>query len=194
MAIRSSSYYERQAEEAKKRETFLRTLVPRPAGTTVVQRGATTTGLYRSMLIKQGSSPAIFELDVLTAALTAVGGLEACGLLSAMPAATAGTTAQGTPLRVRGSGMKPSRAHWYKGNTPTVQTSRWGTNWTKYYAPKSHQSVPISDATGTLVAVADVQARFDLIFKDAAQKVELLGAKNGRAYLEFERISYSSRT
>lgn len=194
MAIRSSSYYERQAEEAKKRETFLRTRPPRPAGTTVSQRGATTEGLYRSMLIKQGTNPAIFSVDVLTLSLTAVGGLDDCGLLSAMPTAAAGATAQNTPLRVRGSGMKPTRVHWYKGNTPTVQTSRWGTNWTKYYAPKSHQSVPISDAVGASVTVSDVQARFDLIFKDPGRKVELLGAKNGRAYLEFERVSYSSRT
>ena len=194
MVIRSSSYYERQAEEAKKRETYMRTRPPRPETTVVKQRGATTEAFYRSMLIKQGSDPAIFSVDVLASSLAAVGGPSACGLLEAMPAATAGSTAQNTPLRVRGSGMKPSRAHWYKGMaTPTVKQSRWGTNWTKYYDNDSHQSVPMSDLTGSSISPAKVQSVFDAIFKGAT-KTQLLGTKNGRAYLEFERISYSSRT
>jgi hypothetical protein len=191
MAIRSSSYYERQAEEAKKRETYMRNRPPRPVGATVTQKGGTTTTFYRSMLIKQGSSPAIFSVDVLTTSLDAVGGATACGLLATMPT-DAGT--QNTPLRVRGSGMKPSRAHWYKGvASPSVRQSKWGTNWTKYYDNNSHQSVPLSDATGTVVAIADVQTVFNSIFSGAT-KTQLLGTKNGRAYLEFERVSLSSRT
>lgn len=198
MAIRSSSYYERQAEEAKKRETYFRTRPPKPEATTIVQKGATVTALYRSMLIRQDGKPAIFEATVLKQSLEDAGGKDACGLLSAMPTAAAGATEQNTPLRMRGSGMKPTRAHWYKGTTtPTVQRSKWDTNWSKYYEPKSHKSVPMSDATGTTVAPDDIRVLFDAIFTRpgtdgiVGPNTTLLGTKNGRAYLEFERVSLS---
>ena len=198
MAIRSSSYYERQAEEAKKRETYFRTRPPKPAATAIVQKGATVSALYRSMLIKQDGKPAIFEVSMLQQSLEDAGGRDACGLLAAMPAAATGESAQNTPLRVRGSGMKPTRAHWYKGTTtPTVQQSKWGTNWAKYYDNKSHKSVPMSDATGTAVAPDDIRTLFDAIFTRPGEggvigpNTTLLGTKNGRAYLEFERVSLS---
>jgi hypothetical protein len=200
MAIRSSNYYERQAEEAKKRETYFRTRPPRPANSTVVQREPTVSVLYRSMLIKQDGDPAIFSVDVDSQALADVGGTAKCGLLAALPTPEAGSTAQNTPLRLRGSGMKPTRAHWYKGvATPTVAQSKWGTNWTKYYETKSHKSVPMSTPSGTTVAIDQIRALFDAIFTttvDGATKANttLLGTKNGRAYLEFERAAFARRS
>lgn len=175
---RPSWYYERQAREAQARETFLQNYQGPPAGTQIQQRGPSTDVFYRSMALLDASDHLIFSTSVQTDTLTQVTATEA-GLLTTLGS---GQTAN----RLRNSGVKPSRAHWYRGDTtPTRQTSRWGTSYSRYYAAGSHRSIPFSVASGVFTP-DDLRDRFTTLFGPGGTKRTLLGAANGRAYLELE--------
>lgn len=184
--IRPAWYYQRQATEAQARATFLQNRTAPPAGTTIEQRGASTDLFYRSLLQRAGTDALIYKVSVLNSTLALVSAAQA-GLMT--------TLASGEiALRVRGSGVKPTKLHWYKGDgTPTRQRSQWGTSWTRYYdstAGQSHFSIPFSKATGIFDG-GDLQDAFEALFGASGSRRALLGASNGRAYVTFEQVSSS---
>lgn len=181
---RPSWYYTRQAQEAQARETFLQNYAGPPANTIVEQRGASTDLFYRSLSLVSGTEHTEFIVQVPNTTLAQVTAAEA-GLL---------TTTTGAPLKIRGSGVKPSRAHWYQGDpTPRYETSRWNTSYIRYYSRGTHKSVPFSIATGLFDADA-LRDAFSGLFGPSGTKRALLGATNGRAYLELEvaNLSFNS--
>lgn len=179
-------YYTRQAQEATARANYFANRVP-SADTTVNSRGASTTLYYRSMLLTDGTDPLIFSVNVLNSTLAAVPAAQA-GLLTVLGAGD-------FALPMRGSGVKPTMARWYKGAaTPTAKNTAWGTRRIQYYdaSDGSHKSIPISRATGTITP-AEIQTAFNTIF-NGGNKTALLGTQNGRAFLEFERTPFSTQT
>lgn len=190
--LKPSWYYEKQAQEAQAREQYFLNRPAPPDGTAVVSRGSSTDLFYRSLLQKDagGTDPVIYKVSVYDDNLAIVSATEA-GLMTALGT---GEVAQ----RLRGSGVKPTKVHWYKGaTTPVRMKSEWNTSWTKYYdtsGGRSHYSTPFSKASGAFTA-ADLQTQFNALFGEGGSKRTLaLGTQNGRAYLEYERVPLSAST
>ncbi|UBF28326.1 hypothetical protein K9N68_10845 [Kovacikia minuta CCNUW1] len=182
-------YYERKATAATARAQYYANRQPPATGTAIQSRGAATDVFYRSLLQKFGTNPAVYRIAVDNDTLSKVTATEA-GLKTTL-------ASDEVPLRIRGSGVKPTRVHWFAGDpTPTVQRTAWNTKWVRYYSTagdQSHYSVPFSKASGT-VTPDDLQDAFDGLFGAGGSKRALLGAANGRAYLEFERAPVSATT
>lgn len=171
---------EKQLAEARAREEYYaNTARPNPTGP-VNQRGETTTLYYRSLIFGDGVEPFIYQVDVVN------------DLLTDLTAADLGLNAtlgvNETALRLRGSGVKPSKIHYYRGlETPARNDTPWGSQTIKYYDGPI-RSAPFSQASGAFGA-QDLRARFDGFFGGGGSKRNLLGPRNGRAWLEFETAS-----
>lgn len=183
--IKPSWYYEKQAAEAAKRETYYRTArPPKPPGTAVVQR-PTRQIYYRSLNQKANNESIIYSMQANEAALTAVTAAKA-GITTTAPT---GTTDIVLP---RPKGFFPTRANWYKGTaTPATATTPYQTSYPRYYdkaaGVQSHFSIPMSMVTGE-VTVAGIKLLFDAIFNPGGvANTTLLGTKNGRASLTLEK-------
>ncbi|MBD0268567.1 MAG: hypothetical protein ICV77_09765 [Cyanobacteria bacterium Co-bin8] len=186
---KTAAYYRRQADIAEAREAYYRTARPVPTGTVVQSRGGATDLYYRSLNLIEDTEPLIFRVPVLNSTLQRMTAAE-LGLLSNL---TAGDNA----LRVRGSGLSPTKVHWFQGDaTPTRQRTEWGSNWTKYYnetGGRSHYSAPFSAATGQITG-SSLVARFNGLFGPAGSKRALLGTANGRAWLEMEQVAIAANS
>lgn len=182
--MRPAWYYERQAQEAQARATYFQNRQPPPAGTTVEQRGASTDLFYRSLLQRSGTDSLIYKVSVLDSTLSRISAVQA-GLKTTLGA-------DEVALRLRGSGLKPTRMHWYRGKTtPTRERSPWNTSWTQYYdetGGQSHFSIPLSKATGVFDG-GDLLDAFEGLFGPTGTQRALLGATNGRAYVTMEQVS-----
>lgn len=184
--IRPSWYYERQAREANAREAFRTNYSGPPEGTTINSRPPTTTVYYRSLLVKDGTDHRTFLTSVANPTLAIVSAASA-GLLTVAPVGE-------TILPLRGSGITPSKASWYAGDSnPVYESSDWGTRYARYYQPGTHKSIPISDDAGEFTP-QDVMARFNLLFGVGGSARAALGAQNGRAQLTLERLSIAQLT
>jgi len=180
---KSSWYYERQATTAKAREDYYRNNPPAPPAGAIEQRGETSTLYYRSLLQFNGLDPLIYRVDVRDETLALVPATD-LGLLTTLGAGE-------TALRLRGSGVKPTKIHWYQGAaTPTRSTTPWGSSVSRYYADNIY-SAPFSQAVGVFSA-KDLAEAFDGLFGAGGSRLALLGPANGRAWIEFEQapISY----
>lgn len=183
--MRPEWYLRRQLAQAEARNTFFQNYQGPAETAAIQQRGATTSLYYRSLLLRDGVDPELFTVNVLDTTLASFPATDA-GLLAAVPAGA-------VPQRVRGSGLQPTRAFWYRGDgTPTRRTSRWGTRYTAYHASGSHRSIPFSQGTGVFDG-PDLVARFNTLFGPGGTRRALLGS-GGRAHLEFEEISISQLT
>lgn len=184
--LKPAYYYQKKATEAQARADYYRTRPAPTTGTTVNTRGPATPLYYRSMLLRAGINPLIYAVSVDNDTLQGVTAAQA-GLLTEL--------ADGdVALRMRGSGVKPTRLHWMRGDTtPTRVRTDWNTSWTRYYTAGggSHKSMPFSRATGA-VTPTELQDAFDGLFGASGTKRSLLGTANGRAYLEFERAPISA--
>lgn len=187
MARRRPSYQlARELREANQRETFIENYTGPVQGTTVQSRGPTTELYYRSLAQSVGADRVIYKVNVDNDTLTQVPAADA-GLLTTL-------TATQIAQRLRGSGVKPSRLHWYRGDaTPTYVTSRYGTSYVRSYVPGSNRSIPFSIATGAFSA-DDLNDQFQILFGNGGTRRALLGAANGRAYVELERAPISANS
>ncbi|MBD2425260.1 hypothetical protein [Phormidium sp. FACHB-1136] len=190
MALKQPWYYTRQATIAQARQAYFANKGPSTPGP-IEQRGASTTLYYRSLALRVGAEPMIFSVNVSESTLALVTAAE-LGLKTTLGAGEAA-------LRLRGTGIKPSRVHWYKGETTPVRTSTpWGSSVSRYYensGGQSHYSAPFSQASGAFTA-ADLFDDFEAIFGtvEGSKRAALLGTKNGRAWLELERAPMSFMT
>lgn len=186
---RPAWYYERQAREATARENFFKNRVPPTEDTTIQSRGAQTEVYYRSLIMLDGTDHLIYVTQVPAATLNLVTAAEA-GLKTTL---ASGETAS----RLRGSGVKPTRLHWYRGSTnPVRRSTAWGTKVARYYddaGGRSHYSTPFSRATGVFNA-DDVKDAFTALFGPGGSKRNLLGTQNGRAYISWETATVSANT
>jgi hypothetical protein len=185
--------YQRQLDKATARENYYRTKTPTTS--TVVKDRKQVQLFYRSMFVKFGTQPLIYAVRPTEAAITAIGGAGDAGLLAAMPTGAADQT---VPLPIRGSGVTPTKACWYKGaTTPVGDATPWSSRWIRYYdkpaTGQSHFSVPFSRASGA-VNSAEIQGAFNALFGPTGSKKALLGTENGRAWLDLEKapLAYSS--
>lgn len=180
--MKPAYYYQRKATIAQARDTYRENNPPAPASGPIEGRGAATDLYYRSLSLTNGSDPLIFVVKVPTATLGLISATQ-LGLPTALTAGQVG-------LRLRGSGVKPSKVHWFAGDaTPTRQSTPWGSSWAKYYADKSY-SAPFSRATG-LFNASDLRDAFEALFGTGGTERALLGAANGRAWLELEQAAIS---
>jgi len=182
--IKPSWYYERQAQLANAREAYYRDRTPPTTPTTIESRGASTSLFYRSLNMISGTDHLIYGVDVYDDTLARVG----AGPLGLMTALGAGEVA----LRMRGSGIKPTKAHWYRGTTTPVRTTTpWGSRVSRYYddqGGQSHFSAPFSRASGVFNG-ADLMDAFQGLFGASGTVRAQLGAQNGRAWLELEEVN-----
>lgn len=184
---RPAWYYERQAREANARQQFLANREPPEPGGTIESRGASTDVFYRSLLIRDGLESRVYKTQARAEALTIVSAAQA-GLLTAAPTNV-------TPQPVRGSGLRPTRIHWYRGAaTATRERSPWNTSWNKYYQEGTHASLPFSRASGAFDAADLVEAFNGLFGASGTVRAQALGAQNGRAHITFERAPFSAQT
>ncbi len=186
--MRPVYYYQRQADNAQARADYYRTRQPPPEGQAVTSRGPSTTLYYRSLILKSGTDHRFYTVNVLNDNLQRLPAADA-GLLAALPAGESSSP-------IRNSGVRPSRIHWYSGSAAAVvRRTAWNTAWTQYYdaGQRSHYSVPFCIATGAFSA-DDLVAQFDLLFGAAGSRRALLGAQNGRAYVQFEKANISSNS
>lgn len=185
MGRKPAWYLERQLQEAQARENYYKTYVPPESGE--VQQREKSTAYYKSLNLKSGANHLLFKVEVGTASLSAIGGIAAVGLLDTPPENT-------VPLPARNN-IKPSRISWYAGKaTPTVGRTAWNTRKVTYYdkvGDQSHFSVPVSDAGATFTS-QDLVSKFNALFGPSGSKRSLLGAKNGRAWLDLEEYTISS--
>lgn len=182
-------YYTRQAAEATARANYYATKAPPVDGTTVNSRGASTRLIYHSLILRNGTDPSPFYVNVLNANLA---------LITATEAGLATTPASGeSPLPIRGTGVKPSKISWYRGDaTPVRKRTAWNSSYTKYYdstGGRSHYSMPFSDTTGTFDA-DDLRTKFDALFGASGTKRAQLGTANGRAQLTLEYVPISANS
>lgn len=183
--IKPAYYYERQLAITNARDTYLRTNPPPVNPGPIVGRGATVDLYYRSMSLLNGLEPIIFGVKVPTATTTLVTAAQ-LGLMTILGASE-------VALRLRGSGVKPTKLHWYAGDpTPTREASPWGSKWSKYYLDKTY-SAPFSQATGVVTAT-ELRDSFEALFGTGGSKRALLGTANGRAWLELEQAPASFTT
>jgi hypothetical protein len=183
--IKPAYYYQRQLTIAQARDQYRINNPPANISGPIADRGATTDLFYRSLTLTNGADPVIFGIKVPDATLALVSAAQ-LGLLTALGAGD-------VSLRLKGSGVKPSKVHWYAGNTaPTRVRTAWGSTWSKYYDDKSY-SAPISKTTGVFSA-SDLRDAFEAMFRSGGSERALLGTRNGRAWLELEQanISFSS--
>lgn len=184
--MRQPWYYERQAAEAERRANYFRTRTPPTEDRTINSRGATTDLYYRSLIQMEGTDHLNYSVSVPNATLTLLPATDA-GLLTTLPS---GETSQ----RLRGSGLKPTKIHWYKGRaTPIRRPSAWQTSVAVYHEDNSHKSIPFSRATGNFDA-NDIKTAFNGLFGAGGTRRTLLGTTNGRAYLSWEKVSVSAGT
>lgn len=186
--IRPSWYYERQATIANAREAYRRSNPPTPP-TTVRGRGPTTDVWYRSLALVDGTEHRVFKTAVDNDTLSIVTAANA-GLATTAPVDTA-------IFPLRGSGLTPTKLFWQRGiATPTRVRTPWGSSYIKYYEGnntdniRTHYSMPFSKATGPFSA-ADLRAAFNTIMSGGG-RTTMLGAENGRAYLQLERAPISA--
>lgn len=189
MAIKKAWYYERQAAQATARENYFRNRTAPQEETAIESRGAQTELYYRSLIQIEGTDHLIYTVQVPNANLNLLGASEA-GLKTTLASTE-------TALRLRGSGMKPTRIRWYRGSTnPVRKRTAWGTLSARYYdsaGGRSHYSVPFSKATGVFTA-DDLKDAFNTLFGPGGTKRSLLGAANGRAYIDWEKVTVSANT
>lgn len=182
-------FYERQAKEATARENYYKNFTPPAEDTTIKDRGSQTEVFYRSMIQISGTNHLIYVTQVPATTLSKVSAAEA-GLKTTLESTE-------TALRLRGSGVKPTRIHWYQGAAnPVRKSTPWGTKVARYYdtgAEQSHYSVPFSRATGVFDS-NDIKTAFNALFGPGGSKRGLLGAKNGRAYLDWEHVAVSANS
>jgi hypothetical protein len=192
--VKPAWFYQRKATAAEAREDYLRNNPPAPPTGAIDQRGASREAFYRSLLLMDGNNnPLIFQVTVPDDALLVIGnntdpaaGLTAVGLKAALDPGEAA-------LRLRGSGVKPTRIHWYEGaTTPTRESTPWGTRFAKYYEDRVY-SLPFSEASGVFNAHA-LRTSFTQMFGSGGSKRSLLGTKNGRAWLDYESAPISATT
>lgn len=192
--VKPAWFYQRKATAAEARENYLRNNPPAPPTGPINQRGASTDLYYRSLLLLDGNSaPLIFKvtapndaLSLIGATADVAGGSAAVGLKETLDVGEAA-------LPIRGSGVSPSRIHWYEGATTPQRTSTpWGTRVSKYYEDRVY-SLPISERTGVFTA-RNLMADFQGLFGSGGTKRALLGLKNGRAWLDFEKTTTSAST
>lgn len=187
--IKPAWYYERQATITRAREQFYANRTAPTTPTTIQSRGPSTDLFYRSLNLANGTDPVIFRVSVNNDTLGAISATQ-LGL-----AATLSSTE--VALRLRGSGVKPTRVHWYRGAaTPTRRTTSWGSRVSRYYdtqGNRSHFSAPFSKASGTVTG-PEIQDRFNALFGPSGTLRALLGAQNGRAWLELERVAFSANS
>ncbi len=184
--MRPAWYYQRQADQAEARANYFRNRQPPPEGQAVQSRGPAVTAYYRSLLVKDGTEHRVFSTSVYQDTITRLP-LADAGLLTTLPA---GTSAR--PLRK--SGVRPTKIHWYSGNAnATVVRTQWNSAWVRYYdaTGRSHFSIPFSEATGAF-GPEQLTDQFELLFGTGGSRRALIGAQNGRAYIEFERASISA--
>jgi hypothetical protein len=182
-------YYERQARDASARENYFKNRTPPAEDTTIESRGAQTEVYYRSLIQLSGTDHLIYTTQVPAATLNLVTAAEA-GLKTTLAAGE-------TSSRLKGSGVRPTRVKWYRGaTTPVRKTTAWGTKSARYYddqAGRSHYSIPFSRATGVFGA-DDLKDAFVALFGPGGSKRNLLGAANGRAYIDWERATISAQS
>lgn len=75
--IKPAWYYERQKEEAEKREAYYRNRQAPPTGTTVKSRGASTDLFYRSLTQRLEAEPIIYRVGVTNDTLSRLTAAEA---------------------------------------------------------------------------------------------------------------------
>jgi hypothetical protein len=186
--MRPAWYYERQAQEAEARAAYYRNRVPPAGDTTIQSRGASTDLFYRSLIQLDGTDHLVYKVSVPNATLT---------LLPAADAGLATTAGSSTALRLRGSGLKPTKIHWYRGRATAIRRrTAWNTSVAVYYddqGGRSHYSTPFSQATG-IFNPDDLKDKFEALFGPSGTRRNLLGAVNGRAYIEWERVTVSAQS
>ena len=183
--MRQPWYYERQAAEAQRRADYFRNRTPPAEDSSINTRGATTDLFYRSLIQKEGTDHLTYQVSVPNSTLTLLPATDA-GLLTDIGNAVS--------QRIRGSGLKPTKVHWYKGRaTPIRRSSAWNTRVSVYHEAGSHKSIPFSDAAGEFTA-KDLQTRFETLFGTGGSRRTLLGSANGRAYITWETASVSAKT
>lgn len=186
--LKPAWYYERQAAEAERRADYFRTKTP-STSTTVRSRGAATGFYYRSLTKKVGTDHIKFAVNVIDSTIALVTADEA-GLLTAGEY-NALTGAAKVSFNLRGSGVKPSKATWYKGaTTPVAKVTAWNTRYIQYAEADTdtkitHRSIPLCVKTAEFDA-GGVAAVFKNIF-EGSKKPTLLGTENGRAQFTLER-------
>lgn len=188
MAMKQPWYYQRQANIAEARNAYFANKGPSTPGP-IQERGASTGLYYRSLTLTDGTNPLIFSVQVPN------------DILALTPAAILGlkeTLGVGeVALRIRGSGVKPSKIHWYEGTATPVRTNTpWGSSVSRYYdntGGRSHYSAPFSETTGTFTASA-LREDFEGMFGVGGTHRNLLGLKHGRAWLELEQAPVSAMT
>lgn len=187
MARRRPAYrLQRELNEANARETFIENYTGPAPDTVVNSRGPSTELYYRSLVQTVGADRVIYKVNVNNQTLLQVPAVDA-GLLTTL-------TASQTPQRLRGSGVKVSRLHWNQGRAnPVYVTSRYGTSYPRTYVAGSNKSIPFSVATGAFNA-DDLNDQFQILFGNGGTRRALLGASNGRAYVELERAPISANS
>ena len=180
--IKPAYYYQRQLTIAEARDTYRRTNPPSANPGPIEGRGATTDLFYRSLSLTNGAEPIMFNVKVPN---------ETLGLVSATQLGLVESLASSeVALRLRGSGVKPTKIHWYAGDpTPVRVSTPWGSKWSKYYDDK-HYSAPFSRRTGVFNA-SDLRDAFEGLFGNGGTERALLGTRNGRAWLELEQAAIS---
>lgn len=185
--MRPVYYYERQAAEAQRRADYFRNRTPPAEPQSITSRGDTTELYYRSLIQKAGTAHLIYAVNVRDTTL---------GLVTAAQAGLKTSLGNGeTALRVRGSGLKPTKVSWYKGRATAIRRpSAWQTSVSIYHQAGTHRSIPFSKATGEFTP-DDVQAAFTALFGPTGSlRTELLGDINGRAHITWETASVSATT
>lgn len=186
--MRPAWYYERQARDAEARANYFRNRVPPDGDTTIESRGQSTDLIYRSLIQFQGTERVTYKVNVPNATLVLFPATDA-GLL----AADNNTAA----LRLRGSGLKPTKVHWYRGRATAIRRrTAWNTRVSVYYDSqngRSHYSIPFSQASGAFTP-NDLKERFEQLFGQSGSRRNLLGAVNGRAHIEWEKATVSVQT
>lgn len=187
MALKPAWYYQRKATIAEARTNYFANRGPTAPGP-INERGASTDLFYRSLTLTDGTNPLIFRVQVLNDTLALVPATD-LGLLETLGAGE-------IALRLRGSGVKPTKIHWYEGTaTPQRTTTPWGSSVSRYYenTGKSHYSAPFSERTGTFTASA-LRNDFEDLFGVGGTRRTLLGTKHGRAWMELEQAPVSAMT
>ena len=190
---RPSWYLERQAAEARARETYFTNRTYQANQGAVRQRPQSVTRYYRSLTQFDGTEHQVFQVTLSQPSHEAAGGDAGLGLLAVAPT---GVTIQS----LRGTRIKPSTVKWYRGAaTPVRKTTQWNTQYIKYYSDsdgpggnQSHYSAPISKASGTFNA-QDIQSAFRAMFEGSAGEGRL-GTANGSARLVLERAPITATT
>lgn len=184
--LKPAWYYQRQADAAERRADHFRNRTPPTTPTTIQSRGAATDLFYRSLNLRTGADPVIFRVSVFNDTLQRVNATN-LGLMNTLSSSE-------IALRLRGSGVKPTRLHWYRGRTTPVRTTTpWGTRVSNYadnQGGQSHFSAPFSKASGT-ISGSEISERFESLFGPSGSVRAQMGAQNGRAWLELERVAFA---